>query len=296
MKPPNNNNEADLWLRSLAKGERAGLTASPESALGDSRLSSHLDADELNTFAEGLVPEPARARYLEHLADCSSCRTVVTGLTQAAGGLKSLPLETATTTAGFWSKLSGFFSASALRYAVPAFAFAVLIGIAVLVMRQAPTSDFVAKREVKPQAGEQTTADDPTANSSSEIAPQASLEPRQNVADDSYSQDKIITSQPPKDSSTPATVAKNAAEPGGVGAVSKPTFAPEPATAAPPPPRAVPEDADRLAALKKKEEGSTATNNNRNTRSRQETRLQPIAPRQGLRLPRPEARAAPRDS
>ena len=37
-------------------------------------LSPHLDADELNSYAEGMVPAPARVRYTEHLADCDLCR------------------------------------------------------------------------------------------------------------------------------------------------------------------------------------------------------------------------------
>ena len=81
------NNEIDLLLRSLARGERreSPLDMGKLSAREDGVLSDHLDADELNSFAEGVVPAPARARYIAHLADCESCRGFVINLTQASG-------------------------------------------------------------------------------------------------------------------------------------------------------------------------------------------------------------------
>jgi len=45
----------------------------------------HLDADELNAFAEGAVPAEARSRYTSHLADCSHCRQLVSQLAMASG-------------------------------------------------------------------------------------------------------------------------------------------------------------------------------------------------------------------
>ena len=80
MKEPKNN-EVDLLLRSLAQSRGE----SPLQRSDDDSFSEHLDADELNSYAEGLVPAAARSRYTEHLADCADCRRVVIGLTQAAG-------------------------------------------------------------------------------------------------------------------------------------------------------------------------------------------------------------------
>src|ERR1700704_3415967 len=82
-----NNNEIDLLLQSLARGrdERA-LQSRAMSGDGKQAHREHLDADELNSYAEGVVPAPARARYTEHLADCEQCRSIVIGLTQTARG------------------------------------------------------------------------------------------------------------------------------------------------------------------------------------------------------------------
>ena len=61
------NNEMDLLLRRL--GRR------PETSLSDGNGDvEHLDADELSAYAENVVPGGARARYTEHLAECTRCR------------------------------------------------------------------------------------------------------------------------------------------------------------------------------------------------------------------------------
>src|SRR5229473_1069952 len=44
----------------------------------------HLDADELNAFAEGAAPATARSRYVSHLAECRDCRTLATQLSITA--------------------------------------------------------------------------------------------------------------------------------------------------------------------------------------------------------------------
>ncbi|PYS40798.1 MAG: hypothetical protein DMF71_12530 [Acidobacteria bacterium] len=58
----------------------------------------HLDADELNAFAEGAVPAETRSRYVSHLADCSDCRRLVSQLAIASGASilasSAAPLET----------------------------------------------------------------------------------------------------------------------------------------------------------------------------------------------------------
>src|SRR6185503_182166 len=71
------NNEIDLLLRRLSRGQRA--------TAADGDLSNHLDADELNSYAENALPAAARARYTEHLAECSRCRELVVQLSSAAG-------------------------------------------------------------------------------------------------------------------------------------------------------------------------------------------------------------------
>ncbi len=138
-----NNNEVDLLLRSLANHPR---TAAEQMGSGDGKVaaSNHLDADELNSYAEGMVPAAARARYTEHLADCDSCRGIVVSLSQAAGvAVSNVPEPKAT--AGFWQQLSAFFSPAVLRFAVPALMLTVVIGVGLLALRRQQTADFVAQ-------------------------------------------------------------------------------------------------------------------------------------------------------
>src|SRR5258708_437185 len=37
----------------------------------------HLDADSVNAFVEGMLPEHERAQCLAHLAECARCRDIV---------------------------------------------------------------------------------------------------------------------------------------------------------------------------------------------------------------------------
>src|SRR5437016_3716785 len=102
------NSQIDLLLRSLAKSERRD---SPWEPTRENRaLSDHLDADELNCFAEGVVPAPARARYMAHLADCESCRDFVVSLSQASGAAARYETLEQQTGSGFWRKMAALFS------------------------------------------------------------------------------------------------------------------------------------------------------------------------------------------
>ncbi|HKO97867.1 MAG TPA: zf-HC2 domain-containing protein [Pyrinomonadaceae bacterium] len=144
-----NNNEMDLALHSLAKSERDGLASSASSSLWDRNEPSgdHLDADELNSYAEGLVPEAARLRYTEHLADCANCRKIVVDLTQALGiAAPALKSETDRGT-GLWDKVFGFLSLPVLRYGIPAIALTAILAIGFLALRKEPQADLVARNE-----------------------------------------------------------------------------------------------------------------------------------------------------
>src|SRR4051812_41847227 len=88
--------EIDLLLRNLA---RTSAVSQPLDGNGSSAasLDEHLDADELNSYAENVVPVQARARYTEHLADCARCRQIVAELRHAAGLIvKPEPVAVAT--------------------------------------------------------------------------------------------------------------------------------------------------------------------------------------------------------
>src|SRR5467141_382971 len=82
-----NNNEIDLLLQSLARGPHgeSPLDTPTVSRREGETFSDHLDADELNSFGEGVVPAAARTRYVAHLADCGNCRAIVIDLARASG-------------------------------------------------------------------------------------------------------------------------------------------------------------------------------------------------------------------
>src|SRR6266850_4096704 len=144
-----NNNEVDLLLRSLARGrDESSLDSDSTSGDGNRTLSAHLDADELNSYAEGVVPVPARVRYTEHLADCDRCRGMVISLTQASGiSARSKVLEQKGGL-GFWQKLAALFSPLVLRFAVPALVLTAVIGIGLLAMWQQRTRhEFLARNQ-----------------------------------------------------------------------------------------------------------------------------------------------------
>ncbi len=135
-----NDNEMELLLRTVGATARK---AAPYSA-GD-QITDHLDADEMNAFAEGQMPERARIRYISHLADCDSCRGLVANLAQAAGTVAPTP-ATRPVSAGFWSQLAAVFSPRVLRYAVPALVLSAVVGVSFIAYRQQPNTDFVARR------------------------------------------------------------------------------------------------------------------------------------------------------
>ena len=81
-----NNNEIDLMLRSLAR-EQSAAAGHPreDGAPAANQGQLHLDADELNAYAENALPSTARLLYTEHLADCERCRKLVVELSLASG-------------------------------------------------------------------------------------------------------------------------------------------------------------------------------------------------------------------
>ena len=118
------NNEIDLLLRRLSRREGA-------SALdGD-----HLDADELSAYAENALPVAARARYTEHLAECSRCRLLVVQLSSAAGVMVAEEPARIPAPSGLSRFLAGLFSPMVLRYAVPALGLVIVAVIGFTVFR-----------------------------------------------------------------------------------------------------------------------------------------------------------------
>ena len=81
-----NGAEMDVLLRRFAK------------VASDVRTTDHLDADELNAFAEGALPAAARSRYVSHLADCDDCRRAVTELAAASGRIEEMAVPASPST------------------------------------------------------------------------------------------------------------------------------------------------------------------------------------------------------
>lgn len=136
------NNEMDLLLRRL--GRQQDTAAS----------SDHLDADELSSFAENVLPPAARARYTEHLAECARCRDLVVQLSSSAGVVVAQESAKVAEPSALRKFLASFFSPMVLRYAVPALGLVIVAAIGFMVSREpAATNSPVA--EVREQQSTQ---------------------------------------------------------------------------------------------------------------------------------------------
>jgi hypothetical protein len=286
-----NHNEVDLLLRSLAKG-RNEFRSQSGAALGDDSgaLSNHLDADELNSYAEGVVPAPARARYLEHLADCGACRGIVISLTQTAGVAGRLEVQQQAGGSNFWQKLGALFSPTVWRFAVPALVLTAVVGVSLLALRQRQ-SEFVARNDAAPTPPFATESRNtsPALNPATAIAPSSSpagIPPvtktgsekeETAVADEKtpVAQGQIAAADSPV--AKPLTM-KDSAQPGeGADVATTRGYAPEPKAAAPPAPVTT-ELADKSAALAKERPAKRADQElerDEVTRNRDEVRNQP---------------------
>jgi hypothetical protein len=144
MKRPDNTEIDRLLRRHLRPG--GGAARAIESA------GAHMDADEMNAYAEGALPEGARARYFAHLADCDSCRKLVTELTLAAtasaeGRESAVAAATAAPSKSWRERLAAIFSPPVLRYAVPALALFAVVAVALVAMRANRDAAHVARSE-----------------------------------------------------------------------------------------------------------------------------------------------------
>jgi len=133
----------------------------------------HLDADELNAFAEGSLPVAARSRFVSHLADCDDCRRLVSQLAISAGAVAKAETSGAPATAdvSWLEKLGVFFRPPALRYAASAAVVVAAVGVAFLVMRQTQQNRepaLVAKNEQPSQARADITKSEETAKALAE--------------------------------------------------------------------------------------------------------------------------------
>ncbi len=132
------NNEIELLLRDLGKNEGGGNVGSAGAGTGspDGPMAEHLDPDELNSFAEGVLPAATRTLYAAHLADCVRCRKMVAQLAMASGlSLQQIPTEK-TPKENLWKYFASIFTPSVMRYAVPALSLVILAAIGLVWFRQ----------------------------------------------------------------------------------------------------------------------------------------------------------------
>jgi hypothetical protein len=258
-----NHNEVDLLLRSLARG-RKGAPWQNAQDTGDVEpvSSAHLDADELNSYAEGVAPAPARARYTEHLADCDACRGIVVGLSQAAGAANRFEVPEQKGGASFWQKLGALFSPAVLRFAVPALVLTTVLGIGLLVLRQQQQSDrYVAQNERAAGAPPSALKDtDPALNSTPEARTRTNNGSEPEPSTESPAKkptlldEKTITESQPDSSVAKAGPPKDTGQSiAGASSEESPRYAGEPKAVSPPPAPSKLLDAEKSTELAKEQ-------------------------------------------
>lgn len=125
------NKEMDLLLRRLSRRQDGSMSNGDASIVGE-----HLDADELSSYAENALPAAARARYTEHLAECSGCRELIVQLSSSLGVVASERTAKAPSPSGLRNFLASLFSPIVLRYAIPSLGLIVVAAIGFFSLRQ----------------------------------------------------------------------------------------------------------------------------------------------------------------
>lgn len=159
--------EMDLLLRRHGRRSASGVAGAEDDYDARGKLdamsddAAHMDADELSAYAEGALPERSRSRYAAHLADCDTCRRIVTGLVISSGmeaEESGRVVQTVTAHGRSWREWFGaLFSPPVLRYAIPALAlFAVIAVVLVVATRKREEHSFVAMNE--PSKGQSANA------------------------------------------------------------------------------------------------------------------------------------------
>ncbi|MEP6707317.1 MAG: hypothetical protein ABJC05_07345 [Pyrinomonadaceae bacterium] len=172
-----NDKEMDVLLSRLAQRNKTVNAAGVGRA--DDGLRGHLDADEMNALAENALPEITRVRYMSHLADCDSCRKLVTELAMTASvatRIEDAPAPDKSTRRSVGQMLAALFALPAFRYGVPALAMIALVAVVLVALRQRERGEFVA--QVQPASDNEKQVRVPT-TATTESAPSQAATPRQ---------------------------------------------------------------------------------------------------------------------
>jgi hypothetical protein len=151
--------EIDSLLRRHARGTAESRLWGEGAGNGPQGV--HLDADELNAFAEGALPAAARMAAATHLADCARCRGAAVALAQVAGaevkhqevkehaGAAAARAEPSRTPA--WRALfASLFAPRVMRFAVPVLALS-LVGVVSYIALRSDKGALEAAREGRRQ-------------------------------------------------------------------------------------------------------------------------------------------------
>jgi len=140
------NNEMDLLLRGLSRRHDASVSAAED----------HLDIDELSAYAENVLPLAARARYTEHLAECSRCREFVVQLSSSVGVIGAGETARVSEPSVLKKFLASLISPMVLRYAAPALGLIVLGVIGLVVLRRDRAVDVAMQTPQRETSGAAT--------------------------------------------------------------------------------------------------------------------------------------------
>jgi len=239
----NFDHKADSLLRGFARSESSAAARLSDGETQSGNVAgdtlAHLDADDLNLYAENVLPAAARARYTVHLAACDRCRASLTALALAPDSVVAATAEDKIAVQPFasrdWRKhFARLFSQPVLRFGVPAFALLLVCVAAFFLTRTDRRDDsLIALREQReepalnmPTAPENANTGTTAANTAPPAANRDSATTNTNSA-----QTQIASPQdsPPDNE----TIARNDKE-----SKSRPQTQPNsvPTAAAPPPP------------------------------------------------------------
>jgi hypothetical protein len=186
------NKEIDILLRKLSGKQNGDIAAAERNSSASSH--EHLDADELNAYAENALPVSLRSRYTEHLADCSSCRKTVTQLSLSSTSAIAQPRVEESSPSPLKTFLAALFSPLVIRYAVPAMAVILVVALAWIVVRRQPLNDQVA----------QNTESQPQGHDSQLNRPAASAVPNESDSPAAHNNEPRSTASSAESKSAPA--------------------------------------------------------------------------------------------
>jgi hypothetical protein len=174
----------ELLLRRHAQRNSGLANGGPMSGT----LSPHLDADEMNALAENALPQALRSRFSVHLADCDSCRKLVSALSMNASTatrIASEAEEVKPDRSSFWQMLAALFSLPLMRFGVPALTVILLAVTAFVTFRRAPAPEFVARQnesQVTSSDGRMAITATPETKTSTTEAPATPTAPTRGAA------------------------------------------------------------------------------------------------------------------